>query len=281
MKNYLAASVRGYAHEKCGIPNQDAFVIKHLYDFDVLMVLDGVSLDRRGQTSKSELASNYVKLHALKYIKKHATYKMSIDELENLIQKCFEACLKDLKRMALIYGRKYHASTSYLDYQTTLTLVIHRDGDIAYGNAGDSGFLIMTKHGLKQFSNSLKDYQYGSGVEPLCVKEAWRFGKCIHQDIKYLCLATDGIFDVLVPLKDGRHYNLAFMNSLLDQASIHDSNELKQCLATLSKKLTQDDKTIVILKNEPYRKFKLEKDEEAKRLERFQTELNALLNAEM
>ena len=283
MTSIYGASQRGTSHMHYGVPNQDAISYLTMYDFDVMMVLDGVSLNTKGEFSKSHLASHFVKREAIKFLKAGAKKGMSIKDLERVIKLCFIYVSKRLEIFVKAYGDKYHESTNINDYQTTFTLLIHKKGKFAYGNAGDAGIIYLNDKGDINFiTNSIKANTFGSFVEPLCVKESWQFGTYEERPVTFILMATDGIFDALIPNKHSQYINYNLLNRFIDKDIINGRNKdhkLKKVLVKLDKRVTGDDKSVVILRNQTVKLFKEETLDDIKEREKAYIQaLNKLLS---
>lgn len=233
-RKIMGASVRGLFHEQMGIANQDAFALKFMKSYAVMVVADGVSLTFDGKISKSEVASRLVCKEAMFYLRKALRGKKQ--NLKHMIQNCFRYVEKQLRDYV---GKDKDPS----DYMTTLIIgIVDRKGNLYYGSVGDGGIFCIVNEEDVSIVTPLKT---SNMVHTLFEESYWSFG--VIKNVRALCMATDGIFDEFTkPLRCDRYVpmNLQFVNYLF--GLYRDGEVLKDAFQHLGQSVTTDDKTAIL-----------------------------------
>jgi serine/threonine protein phosphatase PrpC len=241
---YCGISVQGESHKEKGVVCQDWNEIYENEGIIFAAVADGLS-----SSLHSDLASHEAAKFSVDYCVKRITKKSSEDNIMAVIKEAFEETQFHIRRKA----KEMHYELD--DVDTTLCLVIFFDGDIYYGQAGDSGIIGLREDGCFDRVTQIVPDTDGK-VDPLCTSSEWKFAKYAHK-VRALLLVTDGIWKMLVnPLLADQQYPLdhELLNYYMNHKNLMTISKkeldewVENNIADLSPALVDnDDKTMVVL----------------------------------
>ena len=238
------ASIRGESHKHKGVDCQDANYLTEKDGIAIAAVADGL-----GSSSHSDMAAQEATKFTVEYCAEKITKNLSEDGILSVIKQSFKDAQFHIERKART-----------LDYEldevdTTLCLAVFFDGELYYGQAGDSGIIALREDGIFERVTQI-DIDDDGYVEPLCREDKWIFEKYPHR-VKSMLLVTDGIWKMLVPnlLKDEKHpLNHLYLDFYLNNKKLENATQ-KQLDESLKEQITSippqnvyhDDKTMIIL----------------------------------
>jgi serine/threonine protein phosphatase PrpC len=200
---YMAAykfcgySATGKSHEDKGIKCQDSCSCKKGEGFVVAAVADGLSSSKH-----SDVASRIAVEYSIDYCLQHIKNDNDAESILKIINIAFDESLFSIKQQA---------GNSPGDFDTTLTLVVFIEGDVYYGQIGDSGIIALREDGKFE---RVTECQNGEGegkdrpVYPLAAKQFWIFNY-YAQKTKALFLATDGVLKLIeLPMLENQEFKL-------------------------------------------------------------------------
>jgi hypothetical protein len=184
MKLAYGSSIAGVSHLKRKRPCQDAFFIAHTDFAMIAAVCDGVGSQKHSGMA-SAVASEACVKHCL------ANLKPGMDDNSILAVIChaFEAALDAVEKEA----RAQNLDIWQCD--TTMTLGVLANGDLYYGQSGDSGMIALFSDG--SYSSVTQQQNDSSGrVYPLRMNSSWAYDK-VEGKVASALLCTDGILKLL------------------------------------------------------------------------------------
>lgn len=178
---------QGTYHIEKDLVCQDAHFCKILGDsFAIASVADGL-----GSELYSDIASKIAAETSVLFCEERITMQTPDEEIESIIKKSFAVALEKIQETATAAGHDDD------QYDTTLALGVYRKGTLYFGNAGDSGIVVLKKDGTYAPVTAQQRDENGC-VFPLCFgEEKWVFGK--QEDVASVLLATDGMYETLFP----------------------------------------------------------------------------------
>lgn len=188
---------QGAYHIKNNTPCQDAHAFKRISGrFAVGAVADGL-----GSELYSDIASKIAAEKSLEYCCEHITEASEADAILTAIKESFAFALQAIENKAAENG---HALDQY---DTTLVVAVYLNGNIYFGNSGDSGIVVLNANGTYESITEQQRDENGC-VFPLCFGEKyWAFGT--KENIASVFLATDGMYETLFPyLLQGEDVNI-------------------------------------------------------------------------
>jgi serine/threonine protein phosphatase PrpC len=178
---------QGTYHVENNIVCQDA----HEYSlvskrFAIASVADGL-----GSESKSDIASKIAAENSVAFCKQHLTGEETAEEILAVIRNSFNDSLTKINYMIDQNGDEAD------QYDTTLVVAVYLNGNLYFGNAGDSGIMVLNQSG-KYERVTTKQQDEDGRVYPLWFgEEKWEFGYV--ENVAGVLMATDGIFETLFP----------------------------------------------------------------------------------
>jgi len=237
-------SAEGESHKNKNIPCQDWNEINEHNGIIFAAVADGLSSSKH-----SDLAAKEATAFVIKFCSDKVTKDTTEDIIIAVIRESFEKTLEHIEQRVKEHIHELD------EWDTTLCLAIFFDGNVYYGQAGDSGIIALRSDGNFERIVEIEDNEDGY-VEPLCRKENWVFGKYPHK-VKSLMLVTDGIWGMLVPsLLKGQEHELdhSLLSYYLNNKGIYEYSQdaldewFKADIASISPDhVNHDDKTMVMI----------------------------------
>ena len=234
----------GKSHQDKGVKCQDSFYIMEGNGYLVAAVADGLSSSKH-----SDIASNLAVSEAVEYCLNHVNRNTDSSTVLEIIEKSFDEALFSIKQVA---------GLSLDDYDTTLSLVVYRSGEVWYGHVGDSGIIALCENGK---FHSVTEAQKGEGigedrgVYPLAATQSWVFGKSPYK-AKALYLVTDGVMKKMMPLLlEGQKYNInhRYLSYLYNHlCKVRDNGKAttwvqREVEGMSPKEVDYDDKTLIVI----------------------------------
>lgn len=174
---------RGRYHDQDNSPCQDAHKIVRKGNLVVAAVADGV-----GSENCSHIASELAVSKSVDYCMDHLTEPLVEEDVLDVIKDSFWEALQAIQVEAAGSDQ----------YDTTLTLAVYMDGELYYGQSGDSGILALADDGLVE-GVTIQQRDDESRVYPLDAGTSkWVFGRYPKKAASVL-LVTDGILESLFP----------------------------------------------------------------------------------
>jgi len=237
-------SVLGEFHGRQGTVCQDNNSIYVEDGIAIAAVADGLS-----SSCHSDEASKEASLFAVNYCKERITKNSSEKDILTIIKESFEKAQCHIERKAC-------ELTYELDEcDTTLCLAVFFNGDLYYGQAGDSGIFAFREDGFFDRVTEIVIDEDGY-VDPLCRSDKWVIEKYSHK-VRSILLVTDGVWKMLAPplLKDQQYpLDHEMLNYYLNNKNLEKINQeqldewLKRDIVDISPShVNHDDKTMVIL----------------------------------
>lgn len=236
----------GFYHLEKNIVCQDYHLIKQIDKrFCIATVADGL-----GSETHTDIASKLACETVIDFLSANITRKTDINNYLQILKNSFNEALKKIEEFA-------KANSIDIDQMdTTLSAVIFIDGDVFFGNSGDSGVLVLNSDGAYE-QISEKQIDENGLVYPLCFgPEKWQFG--FKDNVASVLLATDGIFNTLFPylLNDQEiKIYVPLCEYLMNNNSLNFNkrniysvkNKIENFLDSITKEEVNDDKTLVVL----------------------------------
>lgn len=243
--NYAVTKV-GFYHLEKNLPCQDYHYLKEQdRHFVIASVADGL-----GSEIHSDIASKIASEISVDYCSKAISRGMKKEEIIHRIKESFREALSSIND----YVSQNNEDSSQFD--TTLSLVVYMDGNVYFGQSGDSGILAYLCDGTYKLLSEKQNDENGY-VYPLCFgEERWQFG--CEENVASILLATDGIFNLLFPYLLANQQNKIYVslaeylmnNKMLKFNRVNYKKVQEKMTAfieSLKKEEVQDDKTILVL----------------------------------
>lgn len=237
-------SAQGASHKRQGIDCQDNNAIYEEAGIAIAAIADGLSSSRHSDEASEEAAKFVVN-----YCKNHIKKISSEEDITTIIKQAFEETQTHIELKAR--EQKYELD----ECDTTLCLAVFFNGDLYYGQAGDSGIIAFREDGIFERVTEIVIDEEGY-VDPLCRSDKWIIKKYPHK-VRSLLLVTDGIWHMLVPsLLNNQQYPLdhEVLSYYLNNKELEkiDQDKLDKWLSDditdiLPDLVNHDDKTMVIL----------------------------------
>ena len=186
-------SLTGRDHKNAGLPCHDYSAIGEISSsWKIAVVADGV-----GSCKHAEIAS-----------------KIAVETVIELITRQFPPYSDDKEIYKSIIISAMHGAANAIEayveandpdngmeYQTTLTLAVMSRQCLFYGNAGDSGVIVLDEQG-KYHVVTKKQKDAAGGVYSIPLYRNFEVGMVDFIPVAVVC-STDGVFDYLVPKELG------------------------------------------------------------------------------
>lgn len=233
----------GPYHINNGIPCQDSYALCTTEDgCEIAAVADGLGSAKYSKTG-SQIAVDYATAYCKKFINKELTKDTILEVIKNAF------IIADAKIIQLSEKEENPVG----EYDTTLCLAVYIDGNLYYGNAGDSGILGLATSG-EYIQVTMQQRDEDGYVYPLSFGENyWEFDSC-EDIISAFLLMTDGIYEqVFPPIMSNEKVpiNIALAEQLLGYFDIEKEEEeilesqLEDFWLNYPSWLLDDDKTTV------------------------------------
>lgn len=259
MINHYGVTQQGTYHVEKNIVCQDAHNYKKINEhFAIAAVADGL-----GSETHSDVASQTAVRIAVEHCENNINENLNKDEIINEIKKAFANALDEINRIV-------EEINDELDqYDTTLVVAVYLNGNLYYGNAGDSGIVVLNEDGT--YENLTQQQRDEDGhVFPLWFgEEKWEFG--YKERVASVLMATDGMYETLFPflLKGSSNpLYVALAHYLMSEESLKFAElkedgvqqKMEQFVSNIPGNQVNDDKTILVMVDSDVRPKKLEDD---------------------
>ena len=236
----------GQYHIKNNTVCQDSHCIKIINEhFAIAAVADGL-----GSEKYSDIASKIAAEDSVKYCCENITEDDTETVILSVIKASFEIALNNIRKTA------QNNQHDINEYDTTLALTVFINGNVYFGNSGDSGIVVLNSDGT--YENLTEQQRDENGcVFPLYFGEdKWVFGS--KNKVASVLLATDGIYETLFPYllrgEDEEMY-IALARYLMSEESLGFENseegqvqkQMYSFIESIPGDQVSDDKTVVVL----------------------------------
>ena len=241
------ATQQGRYHAKKNQVCQDAYQWARCSDrLAVAAVADGL-----GSELHAEIASRLAADLSVQYCAERVKESTPDEEVLHIIHEAFSLAQDRIEETARQNGHDLD------QYDTTLSLVVFREGRVYYGHSGDGGIIAYTQSGLYKLLTTQQRDQEGRVFPLFFREEKWVFGRA-EEKIASVLLATDGILKLFFPVYI-RHQPVSIYVALarfwMDRDALdiekrgeaEVQRELEGWMESLSEEQVDDDKTMVIL----------------------------------
>ena len=238
-------NLAGPSHIEQGAPCQDSFFVKrNKQGIVIAAVADGLA---NGQ--HSEIGSYIAAYTASDYCADRIQKDMDPDAVQETLKESFRQADNAVKQKA---------TADNLDpnqYETTLCLAVYDGKNVYYGQAGDSGILVLLENGeYRAVTDQQRDEE--KRVFPLgWDTEKWEFGY-VKEPVSAVLLMTDGVYELVCPLEAE---NERYIDAEVADRFIRSFDITEQELAGLQEAsrsylenppvVLDDDKTLLVLIN--------------------------------
>lgn len=245
MYHYGVTTIGAY-HVKNGTVCQDAHYYMKIDDrFAIGAVADGL-----GSEEHSDIASKIASKESVRYCAERIGRGKNSNEILSIIKESFAEALRSIEQTAKDNDH------SVGEYDTTLALVVFMDGNVYFGNSGDSGVIVATPDGGYEALTKQQRDEDGCVFPLCCGPEKWVFGE--KRAVASVLLATDGIYETLFPvlLKDsGQPMYIALAHYLMSDESLGFSvvgedrvrQNMKSFIESIPEAQVNDDKTVLVM----------------------------------
>lgn len=237
---------QGAYHVKNNTPCQDAHSFCRISDrFAIGAVADGLGSERY-----SDIAAKIAVSEAVNYCRDNLSDTSASDTITTVLNQAFSNALACIENTA-------KENNHPLDqYDTTLAVVVFLDGNVYYGNSGDSGIVVLNADGTYESITEQQRDDCGC-VFPLCFgEEYWAFGT--KNDVASVFLATDGMYETLFPyLLKNEEVNIYvalarfMMDNDLLKFSVENEADIQKRMETFISSIpgeqVSDDKTVLVM----------------------------------
>ena len=243
----IKSNMAGPYHIDNNIPCQDSFAIENINTgIYIVSVADGL-----GSELYSDVGSSVASKTAVEFVANNISCNMSFVEIKKVMNNAFVNAYKAVLTQAAKDGNDPD------EYDTTLCLAVYDGERLFYGQAGDSGIVVLLENGeyLRVTSQQRDEEGY---VFPLCSgPNKWDFGE-VEGPVSAVMLMTDGVFEQICPplMRNSIvDVNIPLAKRFLDrfECSEADVTELEEALYDYlehyPRYLLDDDKTMVVLIN--------------------------------
>lgn len=245
MIQHYAICLPGPSHVELGLPCQDACQVRLRADgVAIAAVADGLGSERFSHIGARVAAESCVRYCAGEY-----RAEASPEEKLALLKRSFWIAYAATLLEADSRGEPAE------QFDATLCLAVWDGDELFYGQAGDSGLIVLLRRG-NYLALTEQQRDEANRVFPLCSGETcWRFGH-LREPVSAAMLMTDGVWDQLVPpilRREDVRVNVAlaerFMNRAEEsEAELAEVEETARAfLRELPREQLDDDKTALVL----------------------------------
>jgi hypothetical protein len=264
----LKASVRGAAHQRSGLRNQDAIRVARVnHDLPLLVAL----ADGHG-SAKSFRSQRGARL-AVVVAQKVCSYLFTLDSLSQIkhwaeeqlpqgLVRCWrEQVYKSFQRQPFtsqelgqldLAGRRQVEANPYLAYGSTLLVVVVAPTFILYLQLGDGDLMIVSAEGIVDRPIPKDDRLIANETTSLCAPQAWNDVQVCFQTLAGLppaliLAATDGYSNAYRNEADFQQVAKDFWTMVRDEGDALVKPHLKDWLNESSQQGSGDDITVGII----------------------------------
>ncbi len=239
-------SQQGSYHINNNIVCQDSHKINIISDrFAIGAVADGL-----GSELYTDIASKLAVDVSVSYCKNHINYNDPEEKILDVIKASFNEALMTINTTAEKNGHETD------QYDTTLALAVYINGNLFYGNSGDSGIIVMNSDGTFE-SVTIQQRDENNCVFPLCFGEdKWVLGS--KKNIASVMLATDGMYEPFFPyLLKGEKVEIytALALYMMSESSLgfqkssdkSVQEKMNEFITNIPSEQVSDDKTVLVM----------------------------------
>lgn len=240
-------SLQGTYHIKKDLVCQDAHkIIKCSDSLAIAAVADGL-----GSSAHSDVASKIAAETSTEYCAERIKDDYSEEQILEMIKESFALSQSKIERFASDKDHEFN------EYDTTLTLAILKDGNLYYGQSGDSGIVALTTEGLYEKVTKQQRDEEGRVFPLFFGEEKWVFGK-YPEAVVSVFLATDGMYEILFPVyirNEPISIYVALARFFMGPDFLHIDevgeeyvrNKIEEFMNGIPDAQVNDDKTVVVL----------------------------------
>jgi hypothetical protein len=268
-RHVIAASVRGAAHRRHLMPNQDA--IKWYSKFSgssILALSDGHGSQKsfrseRGAKFAVEVAINTIKafiekadfnnLILIKHLADEQLPQAIVREWQAAVQSDIDKQPFSKKELDILNGKD-----STLAYGATLLSVLMTPNFITYWQLGDGDILTVWENGTTEKPLPKDERLFANETTSLCGKKAWHDFQCRFQPIlkappKLILLATDGYANSFRHEASFLQIGVDILQLIETEGLNFVREHLKKWLREASERGSGDDISVGLIVSMPYR----------------------------
>lgn len=238
---------QGPCHVKSGQVCQDAH--KYIKCSEHLAV--GAITDGLGSELYSDMASRLAADTSVEYCTEHIDESTSDDDILTVIHDAFTLAQDTIEHEAKERGYELDQC------DTTLSLVVFKDGIVYYGHSGDGGIIVYTESGMYKSITQQQRDDHGRVFPLFFREEKWVFGK-FEERVSSVMLATDGMFEIFFPVyirEEPVNIYVALSQFFMDKESlgVQEKGEeilqgqMNEFIANISEAQVNDDKTVLVI----------------------------------
>ena len=243
---HYGTTQQGTYHVEKGIVCQDAHNFKLINEhFAIAAVADGL-----GSESHSDIASQTAVKISVEHCASNIQENDTEDKILSIIKESFSKSLEEINKTAI-------SNNDDVDqYDTTLVVAVYINGNVYFGNAGDSGIVVLNKNGRYE-SLTIQQRDEDGHVFPLWFgEEKWVFGK--KENVASVFMATDGMYETLFPFllkgTDNPLY-VALAHYMMSDECVGFTNQpaedvqqkMEEFIANIPGNQVNDDKTVLVM----------------------------------
>lgn len=259
MIHHYGITQQGTYHVEKGIVCQDAHNFKLINDhFAIAAVADGL-----GSESHSDVASQTAVSISVEHCANSIQENDAEEKILSIIKESFLKSLEEINKIAI-------SNNDDVDqYDTTLVVAVYINGNVYFGNAGDSGIVVLNKNGRYE-SLTIQQRDEDGHVFPLWFgEEKWVFGK--KENVASVFMATDGMYETLFPFllkgTDNPLY-VALAHYMMSDECVGFTNQpaedvqqkMEEFIANIPGNQVNDDKTVLVMSDSNIIPERLEDD---------------------
>ncbi len=237
---------QGAYHIKNNMVCQDAHKISIINDsFAIAAVADGL-----GSELYTDVASKIAVESSVLYCTENIKEGNAEPDILRAIKESFRVALNKINDTANTNGHDKD------QYDTTLALAVYINGNVYFGNSGDSGIIVLNTDGKYETITTQQRDENGCVFPLFFGEDKWEFGT--KKNIASILLATDGMYETFFPyLLKGEDVNIyvALAHYMMNNSSLGFSDSTKDEVQTKMENFidgipgeqVSDDKTVVVL----------------------------------
>lgn len=258
----ITASVRGAAHQRHNLPNQDS-IRCYISDTVILAISDGHGSKKSFRSDKGSSFAVQIAIETIKnFFKSIKSYNYNLSFIKRLaneqipkviVQEWQAAIDADIRNnpfseqeLKLLEGK------TTIAYGATLLIVLMTDNFIIYWQLGDGDILTVWENKIIE-TPMLKDERlFANETTSLCIKDAWRdfrmsFQAIINRSPDLILLASDGYANSFSD--DANFFKVAsdITQLIKNEGTSFVAQNLEQWLTEASKNGSGDDISIGII----------------------------------
>lgn len=246
MVHHYGVRQQGSYHVKNNIVCQDAYHIQYIDErFAIGAVADGL-----GSELYTDIASKIAAEQSVAYCAQSIQKGNSAEKILKVIKEAFRFSLNTINDTAKSNGHDVD------QYDTTLALAVYCNGNVYFGNSGDSGIVVLNQDGTYESVTTQQRDENGCVFPLYFGEEKWEFGT--KENVASVFLATDGMYETLFPyLLQGNDVPIyvALAHYLMSEESLNFSNtddkEVEAHMSAFVQSIpgdqVSDDKTVLVM----------------------------------